>query len=62
MVEITKEEAMYLREHGADISRTCKLKNNGKKRSKYFCAEERKSFALLDEFRKNVKILETYPN
>lgn len=56
LIQITKDEAKYLRENvkNVKVQRTCLLKNNGKSRGKYYVEETRKVFKALDDFRKNI--------
>ena len=59
MIQITKEQAQFLRANGVKegITRTSKQCSH---RHTYWCAEDRYILALLDEFNKNVKVVETY--
>ncbi len=54
MIQITKDEAEYLRANlkKAKVQRTCLLKNNGKSRGKYYVEETHKVLKALDDFRK----------
>ena len=54
LIQITKEEAKYLRENvkNVKVQRTCLLKNNGKSRGKYYVEETHKVIKALDDFRK----------
>ncbi len=60
MVEITKSQAEYLRSHGVAVTRTCKLKQNGKKRGKMYAAEEPYILKLLNEYNSQQIIATTY--
>lgn len=59
MIQITKEQAQFLRTNGVKegITRTSKQCSH---RHTYWCAEDRYILALLDEFNKNIKVVETY--
>lgn len=52
MVQISKEQAEYIREHipSAHISKTCAKKNRGKKRGKYYVSEISKVVKYLKAF------------
>ena len=54
MIQITKDEAKYLREtlKNLKVQRTCLLKNNGKSRGKYYVEETRKVFKALENLKK----------
>lgn len=60
MNQITREEAHYLSRHGVFCPRTCKLKRKGKSRGKYFAPDDKYVLKLLAEYRKTVKVIETY--
>lgn len=55
MIQITNDEAKYLRENlkNVKVQKTCRLKNNGRSRGKYYVEEEDKVLKALDDFRKN---------
>ena len=59
MIQITKEQAQFLRANGVKegITRTSRQCSH---RHIYWCAEDRYILALLDEFNKNTKVVETY--
>lgn len=59
MIQITKSQAQFLRANGVKegITRTSKQCSH---RHTYWCAEDRYILALLDEFNKGVKVVETY--
>lgn len=59
MIEISKAEAKYLREHGVKegITRTMKQKS---KRKHVMVAEERYILALLDDYRKSQNVVFEY--
>lgn len=61
MIEITKAEAQYLREHGINegITRTMRQKS---KRKHVLVAEERYILELLNEYRKAQNVVFTYGN
>ena len=61
MVKITKDEAKYLREHGVTegITRTMKQRS---KRKRIWAAEGALITSLLDEYRKNEKVVYEYGN
>lgn len=54
LIQITKDEAEYLRENlkNVKVQRTCLLKNNGKSRGKYYVEETHKVFKALADFHK----------
>ena len=47
MIEISKSQAEHLRSRGVRVTKTCKLKKAGKKRGKFYCAEEDYILKLL---------------
>lgn len=53
LVQVTKDEAEYLRENVWDvkISKTCRLKRAGKKRGKYYVEEARHVLERLEIYR-----------
>lgn len=59
MIQITKEEAQYLRDHGIHegITRTMRQKS---KRKRVLVAEERYILELLNEYRKSQNVVFTY--
>lgn len=59
MIQISKEEAQFLRANGVKegITRTSRQCSH---RHTYWCAEDRYILTLLDEFNKNTKVVETY--
>lgn len=59
MIQITKEQSEFLRANGVKegITRTSRQCSH---RHIYWCAEDRYILALLDEFNKNTKVVETY--
>ena len=59
MIQITKEQAAFLRANGVKegITRTMRQKS---KRKRIMCAEDKYILALLDEFNKNTKVVLTY--
>ena len=59
MIQITKEQAAFLRSKGVreGITRTSRQCS---RRHTYWCAEDRYILALLDEFNKNVKVVFAY--
>jgi len=52
LVQITKDEADFLREQGIFVTKTCKLKRKGG-RGKHYCEDSKKTASLLAEYRKN---------
>lgn len=60
MQEITYDEAKYLRERGVHCPKTCRLKNKGRRRGKRFAPDDRNVQHLLEQYRKNIKVIETY--
>ena len=61
MIEISKEEAKYLREHGVKegITRTMRQKS---KRHRIMVAEERYIMKLLDDYKASQNVVFTYGN
>lgn len=59
MIEISKAEAQYLRDHGIQegITRTMRQKS---KRKHVLVAEERYILELLNEYRKSQNVIYTY--
>lgn len=62
MNQITREEAKYLMQHGVYCPRTCRLKRKGASRGKYYCPDDKHVLDLLEDFRKTINIVETYPS
>ena len=60
MIQITKEQAQFLRANGVKEGLTRPMKQKSKRGKRIWRAEDRYILALLDEFNKNVKIAETY--
>ena len=60
MIEITKEQAKYLREHGVKEGITRTMKQKSKRGKRILVAEEPYILALLKEFSKSEIIIETY--
>lgn len=60
MIQITKEQAAFLRANGVKEGITRPMRQKSKRGKRIWCAEDRYILALLDEFNKNVKIAETY--
>lgn len=61
LLQITREEAEYLRSKDVYIVKSCKLKNNGQKRGKAYCEESARALRELENFRSTIKIVEEYP-
>lgn len=61
MIEISKEEAKFLRDNGIKegITRTMRQKS---KRHRIMVAEEKYILQLLDDFKKSQKVVYTYGN
>lgn len=62
MEQITKDEAKYLESRGIYLPKTCRLKNNGARRGKKYAPDDKYVQELLAEYRKTVRIVETYGN
>ena len=60
MIQISKEQAQFLRANGVKEGITRPMKQKSKRGKRIWCAEDRYILALLDEFNKNVKVVETY--
>ena len=60
MIQITKEQAAFLRSKGVREGITRPMKQKSKRGKRIYCAEDRYILALLDEYNKTVKIVETY--
>lgn len=61
MVEITSDEAKYLRERKVLCTKTCRLKRNGRSRGKFYAPEEKYVLELLEDYCKSITIKEIYP-
>ncbi len=63
MIPITKEQAEAIRKEFPDvpIPKTCKLKNNGKRRGKRTVQETEKILTFLKKI-ENENVIETYGN
>lgn len=61
MLQITREEAEYLRGKNVYVVKSCNLKNNGQKRGKAYCEESARALRELENFRSAVKVVEEYP-
>ena len=59
MIEINKDEAKYLREHGA-VNGVTRLMRQDSKRKHYYACEDKWIVDLLDEYRNSLPITETY--
>lgn len=60
MIEITSKEARHLNSLGYHCPKTCRLKNKGKSRGKFYCAEEKKILEALENYRKTEVVIYTY--
>ena len=60
MIQISKEQATFLRASGVEEGITRPMKQKSKRGKRIWCAEDRYILALLDEFNKNTKVVETY--
>ena len=60
MIQITKEQAQFLRANGVKEGITRPMKQKSKRGKRIWCAEDRYILALLDEFNKNVNVVLTY--
>lgn len=60
MIQITKEEAIFLRANGVKEGITRPMRQKSKRGKRIWCAEDKYILALLDEFNKNVVVIETY--
>ena len=60
MIQISKEQATFLRANGVKEGITRPMKQKSKRGKRIWCAEDRYILALLDEFNKNTKVVETY--
>lgn len=61
MLEITRDEAEYLRNKNIYVTKSCRFKNNGTKRGKFYCEESNKAFKELGNYRKSIMVTEEYP-
>lgn len=61
MIQITKDEATFLRENKINLYKTCQLKRDGRKRGKYFVAETKEVSTLLKKYRKSEPVTYAYP-
>lgn len=59
MVQITKEEAEYLRQNGVNEGITRTLRQRSKRKNFYMC-EDKHLMDLLDKYRKSQNITMTY--
>ena len=59
MIQITKDEAKYLRANGVS-ERITRLMRQDSKRKHYFCAEEQYILDLLADFKSKQKVVLTY--
>ena len=59
MIEINKEEAKYLREHGVKEGLTRTVKQNSKIKHYYLC-EDKYLVELLNNYRNSLSIVMTY--
>ena len=59
MIEINKEEAKYLREHGVWRGITRLMKQDSS-RKHYFCVEEAFILDLLEQYRSSLNVVEVY--
>ena len=60
MIQITKDQAAFLRTHGVREGITRPLKQKSKRGKRIYAAEERYILKLLDEYAKSQVVLETY--
>ena len=60
MIQISKEQATFLRANGVKEGITRPMKQKSKRGKRIWCAEDRYILALLDEFNKNINVGETY--
>ena len=60
MLEITKDEAKYLRAHGVSEGITRTMRQKSKRGKKQLVAEERYILRLLDEYKASQKVIMTY--
>lgn len=60
MIQITKEQARFLRANGVKEGITRPMRQKSKRGKRIWCAEDKYILALLDEFNKNVVVIEAY--
>lgn len=60
MIQITKEQAQFLRANGVKEGVTRPMRQKSKRGKRIWCAEDKYILALLDEFNKNVNVVLTY--
>lgn len=60
MLEITKDEAKYLREHGVSEGITRTMRQKSKRGKKQLVAEERYILKLLNDYKRSQKVVMTY--
>ncbi len=60
MLQITREEAKYLRDKGIYVVKSCRLKNKGTRRSKFYCEESAKALRELNKYRSSIVISEEH--
>lgn len=60
MIQITKEQAQFLRANGVKEGIARPLRQKSKRGKRIWCAEDKYILTLLDEFNKNVNVIETY--
>ena len=60
MIQISKEQAQFLRANGVKEGITRPMKQKSKRGKRIWCAEDRYILALLDEFNKNTNVVLTY--
>ena len=59
MIEINKDEAKYLREHGVKEGVTRTVKQNSKIKHYYLC-EDKFLVDLLEQYRNSLNVVEVY--
>ena len=60
MIEISKEQACYIREHSnIKVPQTCKFKTKGK-RKKYYVEETNKTKRLIEKCNSRYSVVSTY--
>lgn len=59
MIEINKEEATYIRQHGISDGITRVMRQDSK-RKKYYLCEDKYLVELLDQYRKSQNVVLTY--
>jgi len=60
MIQISKEQAQFLRANGVKEGITRPMRQKSKRGKRMWCAEDKYILTLLDEFNKGVVIVETY--